>query len=149
MFWTCILEVLFSNTGQGTCRRAWKVSYYLAVAGTFVSGCYCGWIQIGRCVHISRHWCVCVCVWVCVVCVCLCGVCVCVCMCVVCVCVCVWCVGVWHRLGLLATDSFVTTLSPVAFLIITSGLGTVALVVLIWYCYFGTVVRYCYLVLLI
>ena len=67
------------------------------------------------------------------------------------------------RLGLLATGSSMTILSPVAFLIIRSGLGTVALVVLLWYCYFGSITLvlllgtvtlvlflwYCYMVLLL
>ena len=62
MFWTCILEVLCSNTVQGTCRRDWKVWYYLAVTKTFVSGCYYEWIEIRCCVCVWCVWCVCGCV---------------------------------------------------------------------------------------
>ena len=47
MFWSCILKVLCSNTGQGSCRRAWKVWCYLALAETFVSGCYLSEFRYG------------------------------------------------------------------------------------------------------
>jgi hypothetical protein len=47
---------------------------------------------------------------------------------------CVYC----DRLGLLATGCLMTTLSLVAFLIIRSGLDIVALVVLLWHCYFDS-----------
>ena len=66
--------------------------------------------------------------------------CVCACACMracVRVCVCVYCNV--DRAGLLATGSLMTTWQPVAFLIIRSGMGTVTLVVLLWYCYFDSV----------